>query len=128
MDVSFCGTDRRWWVHALSLSTGGFLSSGVTECPKLFLDLRRLFTGSRLYREYLVTPANGQHGYVSTNYVQALRATRGSGRSGATMKDILHATVVSHQRTPGICWNVRSLHIPALWMPLYSSTKQGNSV
>ena len=32
MDLSCCGTDRRWWVHALSLSAGGFLSSGVTEC------------------------------------------------------------------------------------------------
>ena len=32
MDLSCCGTCRRWWVHALSLSAGGFLSSGVTEC------------------------------------------------------------------------------------------------
>ena len=46
MDVSFCGTDRRWWVHALSLSDEGFLSSGLTECTKLFLDFKRLFTGS----------------------------------------------------------------------------------
>ena len=46
MDLSFCGTDRRWWVHALSRSAGGFVSSGVAECTKLFLDLRRLFTGS----------------------------------------------------------------------------------
>ena len=45
----------------------------------------------------------GQHGDVSTAYVQALRAVRNSGRSGATMKEILHATVVSHQRTPDIC-------------------------
>ena len=27
MDYSFCGTDRLWWVHALSDSAGGFLSS-----------------------------------------------------------------------------------------------------
>ena len=46
MDLSFCGTDRRWWVHALSRSAGGFVSSGVTECTKLFLDFRHLFTGS----------------------------------------------------------------------------------
>ena len=45
MDLSFCVTDRRWWVHAFSRSAGGFVSSGVTECTKL-LDLRRLFTGS----------------------------------------------------------------------------------
>ena len=75
MDVSFCGTDRRWWVHALSLSAGGFLLSGVTECTKLCLNFRRLFTGSRLNREYLVTSANGQPGDVSSDYVQALRAT-----------------------------------------------------
>ena len=52
-----------------------------------------------------VTPANGQPGDASTDYVHALRAARNSGRSGATMKEILHATVVSHQRTPDICWN-----------------------
>ena len=46
MDLSFCGTDRRWLVHALSRSAGRFVSSGVTECTKLFLDSRRLFTGS----------------------------------------------------------------------------------
>ena len=46
MDLGFCGTDHRWWVHALSRSVGGFVSSGVTECTKLFLDYRRLFTGS----------------------------------------------------------------------------------
>ena len=46
MDLSFCGTDCRWWVHALSRAAGGFVSSGVTECTKLFLDFRRLFTGS----------------------------------------------------------------------------------
>ena len=51
MDLS--GTDRRWWVHDFSRSAGGFVSSGVTECTKLFLDFRRLCTGSRLYREYL---------------------------------------------------------------------------
>ena len=45
MDFSLCGTDRRWWVHALSRSAGGFLSS-VTECTKLFLGFNRLFTGS----------------------------------------------------------------------------------
>ena len=56
-------------------------------------------------------------------YVQALRAARNSGRSGANMKEILHASVVSHQRTLDICWNARSLHIPALWMTFYSSTK-----
>ena len=46
MDLSFCGTDRRWWVHALSRPAGGFVSSGVTECTKLFLYFKRLFTGS----------------------------------------------------------------------------------
>ena len=46
MDLSLCSTDRRWWVHALSRSAGGCISSGVTECTKLFLDFRRLFTGS----------------------------------------------------------------------------------
>ena len=40
------GTDRRWWVHALSRSAGGLVSSGVTECTKLFFDFRRLLTGS----------------------------------------------------------------------------------
>ena len=40
--------------------------------------------------------------------------------NGAIMKEILHATVVSHQRTPDICWNASSLHIPALWMTFYS--------
>ena len=44
MDLSFRGTDRRWWIHAFSRSAGGFVSSGVTECTKLFLDFRRLFT------------------------------------------------------------------------------------
>ena len=34
MDLSLCGTDRMWWVHALR----GFVSTGVTECTKLFLD------------------------------------------------------------------------------------------
>ena len=43
IDLSFCSTDCRWWVHALSRSAGGFESSGVTECTKLFLDFRRLF-------------------------------------------------------------------------------------
>ena len=43
MDMSFCDTDRWWWVHTLSRSAGGFVSSGVTE---LFLDFRRLFTCS----------------------------------------------------------------------------------
>ena len=46
MDLSFCGTDRRWWVHGLSHSAGGFVSGGVTECTKLFLGFRRLFAGS----------------------------------------------------------------------------------
>ena len=46
MDASFCGTDRRWCVHALSRSAGWFVSSGVTECTKLFLDFKSLFTGS----------------------------------------------------------------------------------
>ena len=45
MGLSFCGTDRRWWFHALSCSAGGFASSSVTECTHLFLDFRRLFTG-----------------------------------------------------------------------------------
>ena len=36
--------------------------------------------------------------------------------------------VVSHHRTPDICWNAPSLHIPALWMTFFSSTKQRNSV
>ena len=31
MDLSFCGTDRRWWVHALSRLAGGFVSSGATR-------------------------------------------------------------------------------------------------
>ena len=43
------------------------------------------------------------------------------------MKEILHTTVVPHQRTPDICCNAGALHIPALWMTLYSSTKQGNT-
>ena len=68
----------------------------------------------------MVTPANGQHGDVSTDYVQALRATRNSEISGDAMKKILNATVVSHQRTSDICWNVRSLYIPALLMTFYS--------
>ena len=46
MDLSFCGTDGRWWAHALGRSAGGFVSSGVTEGTKLFLDFRCLFTGS----------------------------------------------------------------------------------
>ena len=46
MDLSFGGTDRRYWLHPLGGSAGGFVSSGVTECMKLFLDFRRLFTGS----------------------------------------------------------------------------------
>ena len=46
MDFSFFGTDRRWWVHALNRSAGGFVSSGMTKCTKLYLDFRRLFTGS----------------------------------------------------------------------------------
>ena len=78
--------------------------------------------------EYLVISANGQPGDVSTDYVHELRATRTIGRSGATTKEILQAAVVFHQRTPDICWNVRSLHIPALWITFYSSTKQGHSV
>ena len=55
---------------------------------------------------------------------QALSAARNSGRNRAIMKDILHATVVSHRKTPDICWDARSLHIPALWMTFYGSTKQ----
>ena len=31
MDLDFCGTDRRWWVHAVSRSAGGFMSNGVTR-------------------------------------------------------------------------------------------------
>ena len=58
-----------------------------------------------------VTPVNGQPGDVSTDYVQALRAAR---RNGVTMTEILHATVLSHQTTPDICWNVCSFHIPGL--------------
>ena len=46
MDLSFCGIERRWWVHALSRSAGGFVSSGVIKCTKLFLDLMHLFTCS----------------------------------------------------------------------------------
>ena len=46
MDLSFCGTDRKWWVHVLSRPAGGFVSSGVTGCTKLCLDFRRLFTDS----------------------------------------------------------------------------------
>ena len=30
MDLSLCGTDRRWWAHALSRSAGVFVPSGVT--------------------------------------------------------------------------------------------------
>ena len=71
-----------------------------------------------------VEPVNGQPGYVSADYVQALRAERNNGRHGAIMKEILHATVVSHRRTPDKYWNARSLHIPALWMTFYSSVKQ----
>ena len=44
----------------------------------------------------MVTPANGQPGDVSTDYVQALHAARNSRSSGATIKEILHLTVVSH--------------------------------
>ena len=44
--LSFCSTDHRWYVHALSRSAGRFVSSGVTECTKLFLDFGRLFTDS----------------------------------------------------------------------------------
>ena len=43
MDLSLSGTDSRWLVHALSRSAGGFVSSGVTECTKLFHDFRRLY-------------------------------------------------------------------------------------
>ena len=43
MDFNVCGTDRRWWVHALSDSARGLVSSGVTEWTKLFLVFRRLF-------------------------------------------------------------------------------------
>ena len=46
MDLSFCGTDSRWWVHALSRSAERYLLSGLTKCTKLFLDVMRLFTGS----------------------------------------------------------------------------------
>ena len=53
--------------------------------------------------ESLAKGVNVQPGDVSTDYVQALRAARNSGRSVATMKEMLHSTVVSHQRTPGIC-------------------------
>ena len=70
-----------------------------------------------------VTPANGQPGDVSSDCVQAVRAAWNSGRNGTSL-EILHATVGSHRGTPDICWNVRSLHIPALWMTFYSSTKQ----
>ena len=31
MDLSFCGTERRWWVHALSRSAEGFVSNCVTS-------------------------------------------------------------------------------------------------
>ena len=53
MDLGFCRTDRMWWLHALSRSAGCFVLSGETEYTKLFLDFRRLFTGSWLYRECL---------------------------------------------------------------------------
>ena len=39
--MDLCGTDCMWWVHALSRSDGGFLSSGMTDCTKLFLDFIR---------------------------------------------------------------------------------------
>ena len=45
-------------------------------------------------------------------------------RNGVIMMEILHATVMSHRRTPDICWNSRSLHIPGLWMTFYISTKE----
>ena len=51
MALSYCGTYRRWWAHALSHSAGGFVSSGVTECTKLFLDFR-----SFVYRLVTVIP------------------------------------------------------------------------
>ena len=53
--------------------------------------------------------------------INRLRAAKNSRRNGAIMKKILHATVVSHRRTPDICWNSRSLHIPS------PSTAQRNS-
>ena len=39
---------------------------------------------------------------ISTDYVHALSAARNSERSGATMKEIIHAIVVSHQIIPDI--------------------------
>ena len=53
MYLGVCGTDHMWWVHALSRFDGGFVSSCVTECTRLFLDVRRLFTGSLMYKECL---------------------------------------------------------------------------
>ena len=38
MDLSLCGTDSSWWVHALCHSAGGFVSNGVTECTKPYLQ------------------------------------------------------------------------------------------
>ena len=81
----------------------------------------------------------------NTDYVQALRVERNSVRNGAIIYILsvyspfsdrvglptsmrLHTTVVSHQRTPDICWNALSLHISALWMTFYSSTKQRQCV
>ena len=44
MDLSFCGKDGRWWSELLVVLLDFFLSSGVTECTKLFLYFRLLFT------------------------------------------------------------------------------------
>ena len=40
MALSYCGTDRRWWVQALSRSTRGFLSSGYFFTSEVCLHAR----------------------------------------------------------------------------------------
>ena len=80
MDVSFCGRDRRWWVHALSLSAGGVYQEVWHNARSYFLT-----SGVCLWaRDCIwITSANGQPGNLSTDNVQALRATRNNGRKGA---------------------------------------------
>ena len=105
------------------------LYHSVTECMKLFLA-SGVYLQARdcIGNTWSHQPMDNMEMSQQITYRRYVQQERNSGRSGATMNKILHATVVSYQRTPDICWNISSLHIPALWMTFYSSTKQGNSV
>ena len=120
MDVSFCGTDRRWWVHVLSLSAAGFLSSGVTECTKLFLEWTTWRCLNRL--RTCVTCNNkqrkkwGYYEWYTTYSALDTLAAMNRGTIGPTSIETQHVHAGWKQKTQLTCLDGLSCHITAPWM------------